>query len=83
MFVCPTVSELRFMDVVVLVFRNVDHGSTVKPKMQQIQALTLLKAGLGRKWIWHKKNCSKIGYIITWILHQIFMFSDKVKLAAG
>ena len=24
-----------------------------------------------------------IGYIITWILHQIFMFSNKVKLAAG
>ena len=45
MFVCPTVSELRFMDVVVLVFRNVDHGSIVNPKMQQIQALTLLKNG--------------------------------------
>ena len=23
------------------------------------------------------------GFIITWILHQIFMFSIKVKLAAG
>ena len=23
------------------------------------------------------------GYIITWMLHQIFMFSSKVKLAAG
>ena len=23
------------------------------------------------------------GYIITWKLHQIFMYSNKVKLAAG
>ena len=23
------------------------------------------------------------GYIITWMLHQIIMYSDKVKLVAG
>ena len=29
------------------------------------------------------RKVSKNGFIITWMLHQIFMFSNKVKLAAG
>ena len=28
-------------------------------------------------------NSSLNGFIITWMLHQIFMLSNKVKLAAG
>ena len=28
-------------------------------------------------------NNAKYGYIITWILYQIFIFSNKVKHAAG
>ena len=30
-----------------------------------------------------KTEMRKICFIITWMLHKIFMFSNKVKLAAG
>ena len=54
------------MDVVVLALRNVDHESTVNPKMQQIQALTLLKdrekSGYGIRKIVLKLDILLLGY---------------------
>ena len=37
-------------------------------------------------YIWFSLPLQEVcrnGFIITWILHQIFMFSNKVKLQAG
>ena len=35
------------------------------------------------KLIIQKKDDFENGFIITWILHQIIMYSNKVKLVAG
>ena len=45
-------------------------------------------SNLGKCWVWVSaiiascRRCSN-GYIITWILHQFFMFYNKMKLVAG
>ena len=45
--------------------------------------MTFLNMPCWQIWQGNPKKDKENEYIITWILHQIFMYSNKVKLVAG
>ena len=51
------------------------------------ESFKIISKGMAFEWVIcaFKRICMCVlnGFIITWILHQIIMYSNKVKLAAG